>query len=335
MLKDRPSSLHSPYTNHLRIQRVLENAKVEITTSTTLYEYTQLSIQPGGPSGMFSIRLLRFLSSTGHNADIYCHKIGKVDYASSTEEVLTNFAILMIKLFYSIPTRNTAYNSVPHVLQLAAAFKQYTPRGDFHPSDQIFGKIPSWVPNWTRSLSYEPLHHSPKSQNASAGIPVHHIQILPLQNNNYLLLATALIYDTVTASIQIDISALLGPVYGAKNALNGFLLSVAKSIDETGFPCGKANNSYSPTGRHIFLALAPKIVATWDYTPPNSYFDQEQRLQDDFLERSALSKHILPEIVHKWPVYVKLVAIIMRGHRLFFFNHDTLGLVAPTFGQVT
>jgi hypothetical protein len=261
------------------------------------------------------------------DSDRKLNQTGDVDYALSTEDVFTNFAILMMRLD-DVKTK-TVYKPVTHVLQLAGAFRQQSP-----PSAQanpLCGKMPSWVVDWTGTLGFEPLRHSPEGRDASLGIPIRQVDIVPVENNTRLLVTMGLPFDIVTASIPLDIAPLLltGAVHAAKKALNQFLWQVAQRINETAFPCGgDGGNTYLPTGQHIVSAIATSLVANWEHTPANSYFAQHPRFPSDFLEQLASLNHHLPEILHKWPAYVELVSITMRGRALFLTAKGYIGIAA-------
>jgi hypothetical protein len=253
---------------------------------------------------------------------------GSINYARSTEDVYTDFAILMMRLTDSTALRNRTYNPLTHVLQLAAAIRRQADSATAQDSNQLIKNIPSWVPDWTGSLRYKPLNHSPIDLDASTGIPTRRMEILPVVNHTRLLVATGLICDTITASVSLDTKRLFGAVYEAKDALNAFLCSVAKAFDETKFPCGDCGNIYIPTGQHIVSALATTIVANWEHTPKNSFFGQHPRFIIDFLEQLASAKYQLPEIMHKWPAYIELVAITMSGRKLILTRSGYMGIGA-------
>ncbi|KAK1770269.1 heterokaryon incompatibility protein-domain-containing protein [Phialemonium atrogriseum] len=263
-------------------------------------------------------------------------RVGKVDYALSTGDVFTEFAILMMELEHLTSPGASGSKSTTHVIQLASAIKHPTRPAEGQEPGEFCGKIPSWVPDWTGQLSYEPLYHSPPDRDASAGIPTRPMEVLPPNNDVRLLISTGIVYDTVTAIIPIDIEPLLGAVYEAKSSLNAFLCAVARAFDATGFfpPAADAgaggpdNNTYEPTGQHIVIALAAAIVANWEHTPSNSYFAQHPRFPGDFLEQLGSSRHHLPEIMHKWPAYVELVTITMRGRSLFLTAGGYVGVGA-------
>ncbi|KAK1831503.1 heterokaryon incompatibility protein-domain-containing protein [Podospora conica] len=254
------------------------------------------------------------------------NQTGDIDYALSTEEVFTNFAILMMRLDKT--DIKTAYKPTTHVLQLAAAFQH--PRSQPAQSGQLCGKVPSWVVDWTGTLSFEPLNHSPESRNASEGIPVHPVEILPAKDDTHLLVAVGRPFDVVTASISLDILPLLltGAVHEAKKTLNQFLCHVAQKMSEVAFKSGEHGNTYEPTTQHIVAAIATALVANWEHTPANSYFAQHPRFPNDFLEQLASVRHHLPEILHKWPAYVELVTITMRGRSLILTAKGYLGIAA-------
>jgi hypothetical protein len=252
---------------------------------------------------------------------------GSVDYALSIGSVFTNFAVLMMRLNDVLPS-DTTYNPITHVLQLAAAIQQQTPREERLTSEEVCENIPSWVPDWTGILTNTPLNHSPTDRDASFGIPKRQAKVLVSKNDTYLLISTGLVYDIITDNVSLDIGPLFGVVHEAKATLNDFLCSVAKSFDETGFFGAADNNIYQPTGQHIIAALATALVANWEHTPANSYFAQHPRFANDFLEQLDSSNHHLPEILHKWPAYVELVTITMRGRGLFLTKSGYIGVCA-------
>lgn len=259
-------------------------------------------------------------------------RVGKVDYALSTGEVFTEFAILMMDLDHIPSTGASGSKSTTHVIQLAAAIKHPSRPADHHEPGEFCGKIPSWVPDWTGMLSFEPLYHSPPDRDASAGIPTRRMEVLQPNKDVRLLISTGIVYDTITAIIPIDIIPLLGAVHEAKGSLNAFLCAVAEAFDATGFfpldDDDSNDNRYSPTGQHIVTALAAAIVAKWEHTPSNSYFAQHPRFPNDFLEQLGGASHHLPEIMHKWPAYVELVTITMRGRSLFLTAGGYVGVGA-------
>jgi hypothetical protein len=252
---------------------------------------------------------------------------GNVDYALSIGDVFTNFAILMMRLNDTMPP-DTTYNPTTHVLQLAAAVQQQIPREERLTSEEVCKKIPSWVPDWTGTLTNTPLNHSPTDRDASLGIPKRQVEILTSKHDTRLLVSTGLVYDIITANVSLDIGPLFGAVHEAKATLNDFLCSMAKSLNETGFFGAADSNVYQPTGQHIIGALATALVANWEHTPANSYFAQHPRFPNDFLEQLGSSKHHLPEILHKWPAYVELITITMRGRGLFLTKLGYIGVCA-------
>jgi hypothetical protein len=253
-------------------------------------------------------------------------QIGSVDYASSVGAVYTNFARLMMQLNDSRPS-DAVYNPHTHVLQLAAALKHGIKHGESQPSE-ICEKIPTWVPDWTGTLCYKSLNHSPLDRDASSDVPVRKIEILPFKDGTRILISTGILYDIITTSISLDISLMFDSVHQAKNALNDFLCSVDSRCQETGFFCGEDRDSYHHTGEHFVVALATALVANWEHTPENSYFAQNPRFPKDFLEQLGSSQHHLPEILHKWPAYVELITETMRGRCLFLTQLGYIGIGA-------
>ena len=261
---------------------------------------------------------------SAHNKEA---QTGTVDYALSIAAVFTNFAVLMMGLTDTLPP-DTTYDPVTHVLQLAAAIQQPMSRGEYLASEELCEKIPSWVPDWTGMLTTTPLNHSPTDRDASRGIVKHRIETPNSNSDMRLLVSVGLVYDIVTANVPLDIEPLFGPVHEAKAALNNFLGAVAESFDETGFFGAADIDLYRPTGQHIISALATTLVADWEHTPANSYFAQHPRFPSDFLEQLSSSMHHLPEILHKWPAYIELVAITMRGRGLFLTQSGYVGVCA-------
>ncbi|KAJ4858106.1 heterokaryon incompatibility protein (HET) domain-containing protein [Trichoderma breve] len=247
--------------------------------------------------------------------------VENINYGLPIRDIFTDFAILMMKLRDDFPL-DSNYNSTTHVLQLAAAMRPTLQRGV---ASQDTG-IPSWVPDWTGIMRHKPLHHSPESSDASRGIPKQHFQIMNLKNNSRALVAVGLVHDVIKAVIPLDILPLTGAVHKAKHALNNFLCSIATSFDEIGFFSSGNTDIYSPTGQHIISAIAVSLVANWEHTPANSYFAQDARFPAQFLEQLRSSRHHLPEILHKWPAYVELVAITMRGRSLVLTGSGYVGI---------
>jgi hypothetical protein len=56
---------------------------------------------------------------------------------------------------------NRIYNPTTHVLQLAAAIQQQTPRKERLSSEEVCENILSWVPDWTGTLTNTPFNHLP------------------------------------------------------------------------------------------------------------------------------------------------------------------------------
>ncbi len=254
-------------------------------------------------------------------------QIGGIDYAQSIGDVFTNFAVLIMGLNVTMPPDRT-YNPTTHVLQLAAAVQQQTPREERLSSEEICENIPSWVPDWTGTLTNTPLNHSPVDRDASFGISKRPAMVLNSKYDTRLLVSTGLVYDIVTANIPLDIGPLFGAVHEAKATLNGFLASVANCFNETSCFGAADSNTYQPTGEHIIAALATTLVANWEQSPPNSYFSQDPRFPSHFLEQLCSSNHLLPEILHKWPAYVELITIMMRGRGLFLTKLGYIGICA-------
>jgi hypothetical protein len=260
--------------------------------------------------------------------DMSSSMIESIDYELSAEEIFTDFAVLMMKMSTPEAMNGAQYNPTTHLLQLAAAMKQQSQSDPAQKSNQLFNNIPTWVPDWTGSLSYEPIPRLHTHQDVSARIPVRLMQTITCKNNKRLLVTTGLVCDTVTATIPIDIQRLFGTTYEAKNALNDFVCSVTETFKDKHFLCDKNPNSYIPTGDHIVLALATTIVANWVHTPKNSYFGQHPQFFNEFLNQLIEDKYYLPEILHKWPAYIDLITITMRGRGLFLTKLGYIGIGA-------
>ncbi|KAJ8122664.1 hypothetical protein ONZ43_g1196 [Nemania bipapillata] len=245
---------------------------------------------------------------------------GTVDYALSTSKVFTNFAVLMTGLMPTLPA-GTTYNPVTHVLQLAAAIRKEYPQ-----FVRAVEHLPSWVPDFTGTLEYMPLHHSPPNRDASLGIPKRSVKIQTLFDDEPVLVSTGLVYSRVVYTMPLDTEALSSSIFSAKVTLNAFLHSAANYLDSIHFFTNGRVNEYRPTGEHMVIALAIILVADWEHTPANTYFAQHPRFRDDFLEQLASSRHQLPEILHRWPAYVDLVKITMRGRCLFLTDSGHIGV---------
>jgi len=254
-------------------------------------------------------------------------QIGSIDYAQSIGDVFTKFATLIMGLNITMPPGRT-YNPTTHLLQLASAIQPKNSREERLSSEEICQNIPSWVPDWTGTMTCTPLDHSPMDRDASSGISKRSAMILTSKHNTRLLVSTGLVYDIVTANVSLDIGPLFSAVHEAKATLNDFLASVANCFNETRFFGSADNNIYQPTGEHIISALATTLVANWEQSPPNSYFSQDPRFPSHFLEQLRSSNHLLPEILHKWPAYVELITIMMQGRGLFLTKLGYVGICA-------
>ncbi|KAK4171088.1 heterokaryon incompatibility protein-domain-containing protein [Triangularia setosa] len=244
-------------------------------------------------------------------------QINNVDYSLPTEKVFTNFATELMRIdAHDLRPMASKYWLVTHVLQLAAAFGDGSD-GEGH----LGGKIPSWVVDWTGSMCFEPLQHSPKDGVAFEAITSSGIQFLPTKENPSLLVMIGLPFDIITTTISLNTSPMLltNTVHQAKASLNKFLAQVAGCAE---------GDWYQPTSEHLVAALATSLVANWDHTPDNSYFGQNPRFINDFLEQLRYQHYHLPEILHKWPAYVELMAITMRGRCLFLSAKGYVGIAA-------
>lgn len=251
---------------------------------------------------------------------------GAVDYSLSVGEVFTNFAILMMHLNQS-NAKDKEYNSHTHVLQLAAALKHGICHKEQPQLQNRSDIVPSWVPDWTGTLCYKPLKHSPPDRDASRNLEARPIEILTFGNGSKVLLATGLMHDIVTASIPIDIKALLECSDDAKKEINRFLSAVDEQCYKNDyFRDIRYNNSYHLSDEHFITALTTTLVANWEHTPENSYFAQNPRFAEDFLEELELSNFFLPEILHKWPAYVDIIAETMKGRTFFLTRKGYMGI---------
>ncbi|KAL7953428.1 HET domain-containing protein [Trichoderma compactum] len=217
--------------------------------------------------------------------------VENINYGLHIRDIFTDFAVLMMKLRDDFPL-DSNYNSTTHVPQLAAAMRPTLQR-------EVTGQnrgVPSWVPDWTGTMCHKPLHHSPET------------------------------HDLIKAVITLDILPLTGAVHKAKHALNNFLCSTATSLDQIGFFSSGRTDIYGPTGQHTISAIAVSLVANWEHTPANSYFAQDARFPAQLLEQLRSSRHHLPEILHKWPAYVELITITMRGRSLMLTESGYVGM---------
>ncbi|KAK4167917.1 heterokaryon incompatibility protein-domain-containing protein [Cladorrhinum sp. PSN259] len=255
-------------------------------------------------------------------------QMSNVDYSLSTEHVFTNFAVSLMQIdtrdCLPMTSDNAEYKPVTHVLQLAAAFGHQKPG-----HDGFRGKIPSWAVDWTGTLGFEPLQHSPKDRSAFKAIRSEQLRFLPTAESPRLLVMVGLPFDVVTACITLDSSPMLvaKSVQKAKGSLNAFLSKVAECVDV---------DLYQPTSQHLITALAITLVANWEHTPQNSYFGQDPRFIQDFLKQLENHQYHLPEILHKWLAYLELIGIVMRGRSLFLTAKGYMGIASTgvTVGDI-
>ncbi|VBB71410.1 Putative protein of unknown function [Podospora comata] len=245
-------------------------------------------------------------------------QISNIDYSLPTETVFTNFAAELMQInTHDLQLVASRYWIVTHVLQLATAFGQRDMPGDH------FGiKIPSWVVDWTGDLCFEPLQHSRANGVAFEALRGNDVvQFLPNKEHPSHLVMVGIPFDMVTATISLDIVPMLltNSVHKARVSLNKFLSEVARHVHD---------DSYKPTSEHLVTALAISLVANWDHTPSNSYFAQDPRFIQDFLAQLRNQQYHLPEMLHKWPAYVELMAITMRGRSLFLTAKGYMGIAA-------
>ncbi|KAK4203932.1 heterokaryon incompatibility protein-domain-containing protein [Triangularia verruculosa] len=245
-------------------------------------------------------------------------ELNNIDYSLPTERVFTNFATELLQIdARDLGPMASKYCLVTHALQLAGAFRHGNGK-----EDRLSGKIPSWVIDWTATLCFEPLQHSPKAGTAfKAHANNDAVQFIPARDNPSLLVMVGLPFDIVTRTIPLDISPMLltDTVHKAKASLSKFLSQVAGCVE---------GDWYGPTAEHLIEALATSLVANWDHTPGNSYFGQDPRFIRDFLEQLRHQQYHLPEMLHKWPAYVELMAITMRGRSLILTAKGYMGIAA-------
>ncbi|KAK4188615.1 hypothetical protein QBC35DRAFT_190158 [Podospora australis] len=259
------------------------------------------------------------------------NQTGTINYALSTEDVFTNFAIMMIEL--DMPLENslkkgaiTRYKAVTHVLQLATAFGHQ----DKSDKNQLGGKLPSWVVDWTGTLRFKPLNHSPTRRDASLGVPVERVIAMPSKDGMRYLIVVGIPFDAIIATVPLDIAALLinDEMYEAKRELSHFLGRIAECSAKVCFPCGKDGNTYTPAKQHLVMAVAISIVASWQHTPAGSYFGRNPRSLNNFLEQLERCQYYLPDMLQSYPAYVELVKITMRGRCLFLTGKGFMGIAA-------
>lgn len=250
---------------------------------------------------------------------------GIIDYASSIGAVYANFAIMMMSLSRSNPFFDNLYDSHTHVLQLAGALKSGVNHLSNHQLGVTCETIPTWVPDWTGTMFYKPMKHTPSNGNASFGLTIKDSIVLPFQQGGRILILSGVVYDIVTTSIAIDVDLLHG-TDDAKRAVNDFLFNVDNHCQSTGFFQNKDPNIYAPTGKHFIAALATTMVANWEHTPDDSYFAQDPGFPEVFLEQLHNSSYHLPEILHKWPAYVDIIRETMRGRHLFLTQSGYIGI---------
>jgi hypothetical protein len=257
--------------------------------------------------------------------------IGEIDYTLSTEDLFTNFTTSMIQLAEDTPTAR----SVSYVLQLATAFRPRPPR----PHLMLGARkgMPSWDVDWTGALHFEPLRDIYSFSriwsgvHAPSGRPGQRAEAIQYRNGRKLLVLTGIFLDTVSAVVPIDVQALntvSGCAHFAKAAINDLLHAFAWNLDNTDFPSRAQKNCYLYTQEHLMVAVARSLVADWHYVPGHSYFSQDRRFRHQFLAKLADSGFSLPEILHKWPAYVELVALTMRGRSLFMTEGGLIGISA-------
>ncbi|KAK1754438.1 heterokaryon incompatibility protein-domain-containing protein [Echria macrotheca] len=242
---------------------------------------------------------------------------GTIDYAISVEETYTKFATLMLRSNCS-GRAELKYSPLTHTLQLAASFRS---------TDALTQGMPSWVVDWMTSPGDRPRTSSSRGSRQE-------VDILSEKDGVRLLLVAGILDDVVTARIDLDISPfILGLIPGSKRELNDFLSRAIESMEEIDFPGIDRNDIYR-TREHIVRAIVTTLVSNWEQVPANSYFAQTNEdftdsLTELFLDQLHLSNYHLPESLHRWPAYVELIAITMRGRSLFLTDRGFMG-IAPS-----
>ncbi|KAI1330163.1 HET-domain-containing protein [Xylariaceae sp. FL0255] len=252
--------------------------------------------------------------------------IGNIDYSLPIEKVYTDFAVRMMDLNEFLPPDIT-YHPITHVLQIAGALRQPDDYSEVSVWDEVNKRLPSWVPNWTGSLTFTPLHHSPEKRDASRLLPRRRVVTHTSDGLPPLLDTIGIVQDVIAVIIPFSFTNRFNTdsIHSTQASMNLFLQRVVEQLG-----CGKVSfltDLYWPTGEHLIRALAITLVANWELTPTNSYFAQNPtQFPLDFLKQLEACGYRLSEILHKWPAYVELVAHTMRGRYFFFTRSGYMGI---------
>ncbi|KAK0631458.1 heterokaryon incompatibility protein-domain-containing protein [Immersiella caudata] len=255
----------------------------------------------------------------GSDSAEWSQVIEEVDYTLSIEELYANFTPSMIWSSEITPTAQT----LSYVLQLVTAFRPRNSESHFLTRDR---KFPSWVIDWTGILRFEPLrkHYnfsviwSSLGYSSASSRLDRRETVVPYGNGGKCLVTTGISLDTVSATVPLDVEVLntasvSGCTHLAKAAINDFVHAFVSHLDNMKFPSSARGNCYLYSNEHLMVVIARSLVADWHHVPSNSYFSQEIRFRREFLSKLADSGFSLPEILDKWPAYVELVALTMRG----------------------
>ena len=281
-------------------------------------------------------------------------QIWDIDYTLSTANLYMKFSTMMLHFPGLGASSQGPFGSTLLVLQAASSFRQQSLASK--PGTVEYQSMPSWVVDWTgiprfETLKPPQLHHSmvwlhatsvwPRESHAIYGTISPCLAFRRLLNTIVLFLQ-GVIVDVVTAIIPVNIEPLLdtGNIYRAKQEFNDFLCQFAHQVRSATFQSRDDGNVYHQGdflmelgGRdHLVTAIAVSLVADWSHTPPNSYFGQDLQYREAFKEQLRKSDYHLPDILHKWPAYVELVALTMRGRSLIMTAGGYIGIAASDTG---
>ncbi|KAK0657836.1 heterokaryon incompatibility protein-domain-containing protein, partial [Cercophora newfieldiana] len=274
---------------------------------------------------------------------LYRREIDDIDYTLSTRDLFTKFSLLLLYLRQSNPWKTRDFGSRFRLLQIASSFRQHGLASKLENGERH--DMASWVVDWTGTLRFEPFE-PPRLATSSVWLGASHVDhdkpgmpvrlsTRPLGGTISLLLA-GVVVDLVTAVVPLDVEPLLdtGNIYRAKQEINNFLCEFARLVQSANFKSREDGNWYEHDDvqtrvrhqSHLVAAIAASLVADWNHTPANSYFGQAFQFRDDFKEQLKKSEYHLPEILHKWPAYVELVALTMRGRSLVMTASGYIGI---------